>query len=73
VLEDVPSSTAGAASFKPSKPEDKLARLSVLTVDILLPWTAQHLSSVMSQYCCASFVQIMGRKLASIQDFWKGF
>ncbi|HET7594635.1 MAG TPA: hypothetical protein VFK49_04225 [Stellaceae bacterium] len=29
--EDVPSSVEGAASFKPSKPEDKLARLSLFT------------------------------------------
>jgi hypothetical protein len=32
LLEDAPSSIAGAASFKPSKPEDKLARLSEFTV-----------------------------------------
>jgi hypothetical protein len=73
LAEGVPSPVAGAASFEASKPEDRLARLSLFTVDIPLPWHVQHLSSVMSQYCCASFAQIMGEMRTPIQDFCRGF
>src|SRR5260370_964499 len=57
VPEDVPSSSAGAASFKPSKPEDKLARLSLFTAEYPSALTlTQHLSSMMLRCCCASLV-----------------